>query len=100
MYSLSCLVFVAGSIFLILAVAAEIVDPHVVQYFADIQRQNPFDSRLVPHYHQNGSVIRQKIIDITLTACNEKFGTELNGYSSLETQKCLASWSIPLFLLI
>lgn len=71
-----------------------------MQYFADIQQQNPFDSRLVPHYHQNGSVIRQNIIDVTLKACNDKCGNEWNGYSSLETQKCLASWSIPLFLLI
>lgn len=100
MYSPSWLVFIAGSIFPIVAVATQIVDSDIVQYFADIQRQNPFDSRLVPHYHRNGSVIRASMIDVTLAACNDKCGTGWNGYSSLETQKCLASWSIPLFLLI
>lgn len=100
MYSPSCLVFITGSILPILAVAIEIVHPDIVQHFADIQRQNPFDPRLVPHYHRNGSVIREDIIDITLAACQEKCGTGWNVYPSLETQKCLASWMIPLFLLI
>lgn len=101
MYSPSSLVFIiAGSIFPILAVATQIVHPDIVQYFADIQRQNPFDPRLVPHYHKNGSVIRENIIDVTLAACNDKCGAAWNGYPSLEIQTCLASWTIPLFLLI
>lgn len=71
-----------------------------MQYFADIQWQNPFDPRLVPHYHKNGSVIRENIIYVTLAACNDKCGTGWNRYPSLDIQKCLASWNIPLFLLI
>lgn len=100
MYSPSSLVFIAGNISPILAGATEIFSPETVQYSADIQRQNPFDPRLVPHYHKNGSVIRENIIYITLAACNDKCGTGWNRYPSLDIQKCLASWNIPLFLLI
>lgn len=100
MCSPSCSLFIAGSVFPILAAATEIVHPDIVQYFADIQQQNPFDPRLVPHYHENGTVIRENIIDVTLAACSEKCGTEWNGYPGLDTQKNLASWMIPLFLLI
>ena len=76
MCSPSCSLFITGSIFSILAAATEIVHPDIVQYFADIQRQNPFDPRLVPHYHANGTMIRENIIDVTLAACREKCGTE------------------------
>lgn len=79
--------------------ALSIDEPEVLQYFSDIQRQNPFDSRLVPHFHENGTV-RMNITDVTLSACNQRCGPQWNVFPLLDTQKRITTWHIPLFILI
>lgn len=96
----SCLSFVSVINFLALTVATHIDNPEIVQFFSDIQRQNPLDPRLVPHFYSNGTIIRENFTVITLAACNDQCGVNWNPYPTLDIQKRIATWHIPLFLLI
>lgn len=80
-------------------IAISIDSPEVLQHFSDIQRQNPFDSRLIPHFYDNGTV-RMNMTDVTLSACNQRCGPEWNVFPLLDTQSRIATWHIPLFILI
>ena len=86
--------------FVVLAVATPIDSPEIVQFFSDVQRENPFDPRLVHHFYANGTVIRENFTDITLTACNDQCGVGWTPYPTSDIQRRIATWQIPLFLLI
>lgn len=97
--SLVWYLFVIVTIFSILPAALQIDEPEVLQYFVDIQRQDPFDPRLVPYFFDNGTRWQQ-ITDITLSACNDRCGVKWSLFPALDTQKRIATWHIPLFILI
>ena len=100
MYRPSLLSFASTTIFFSLTASIDIDSPEVVQYFSDIQQKDPFDPCFVPHYHKNGTVIRETYIDITLAACNDKCGPSWHIYPTLDIQQRIATWYIPVFLLI
>lgn len=91
--------FGAALYFSYLIVSKSIDEPEVLQYFTNIQHQNPSDPRLVHHFYDNGTVI-PSIIDVTLSSCNQHCGRQWNLFPLLDTQKRITTWHIPLFILV
>ena len=84
-----------------IAIAARIDDPAVIDYYAELQQSNPSDPRLFPTYNANGTIITGKQhLAIPLSECELCTGAGMKRYSTLDIQSRLATWIVPLFLLI
>lgn len=74
-----------------IAIAACIDDPAVIEYYTELQRSDPSDPRL---FHTS------KDLAITLKECEDRCGSGMKRYPTLDIQSRFATWIVPLFLLI
>ena len=90
----------AASIIVGVCMATAIDDPECFEQFHVLKETDPSDSRLYNERYPNGTIIESSQTRITLKGCNEACGMGPNVYGYLDIQKRIATWVLPLFILI
>ena len=80
--------------------AIRVEDPKSVDYYVQIQQSNPEDPRLFYTNRGEGTSSSADLLAITLSECEAHSGPGIKPYTTLGIQTCLATWIVPLFLLI
>lgn len=99
MASFLAFVVAAGNV-LAVCMTTAIDNPVCYQQFFDLRKTGPRDPRLYYERYANGTIIETNHTMITLSACNQACGSAPNAYNFWDIQQRIATWIVPLFILI